>query len=112
MKTKGRRISSNIDEVDPIENEIMRYEYKENQQNIKKKAKADQEDKASVSPYLTKPKAMSKITPTVLDDAISATKNRNPDDRAMRLKNNYDTYPSQKLQRIQVTPGKWKSKGG
>lgn len=112
MKTKGRRISSNIDEVDPIENEIMRHEYQEDRKKQVRIAKANQEDKASVSPYLTKPKAMSKITPTVLDDAISATKNKNPDDRAMRLKNNYDTYPSQKFQKIQVTPGKWKSKGG
>lgn len=120
MKTKGRRVSSNISVVDPKTNARDRADYKKEQENEKALQKVLMEDRAIMSPYLTDPKKMKDQAPQQVDKIIASQKNNFPMNKAMRLKHlTGETYPAQKFSkqkaksgksnRIQVTPGKWTS---
>lgn len=122
MKTKGRRVSKNMYQIDPASNARDYEDYKKDQSDKRKVSKMIMEDRADISPYLRSKEPLAKAKSHIIDDMQNSMNNRYPEEKATRLRTRRETYPAQKMKKsdsknprspkgayIQVTPGKWKS---
>jgi len=109
MKTKGRRVSKNMYQIDPASNARDYEEYKADQGVKRRISKMVMEDRAEISPYLKSKEPLAKAKPHIIDDMQNSMNNRYPADKAARLRTRGETFKPQKMKKIQVTPGKWKS---
>ncbi len=122
MKTKGRRVSKNMYQIDPASNARDYEEYKADQGVKRRVSKMIMEDRAEISPYLKSKEPLAKAKSHIIDDMQNSMNNRYPADKATRLRTRRETFKPQKMKKsdsknprspkgayIQVTPGKWTS---